>query len=145
MDSRRCRSGILQGTVTLFSELLKPLMTTAVMNNISYIGSVLIFCVGINLLWGQQNSRGQSLASTGNWRGLGRLLIGQMMVGLRVLRHPVGNFDLIEQLTQGCIMIIAAVDEVEGKALVRGILDRPIADVAAGPIVSLDQLAGVKC
>ena len=45
--------GILQGTVTLFSELLKPLMTTAVMNNISYIGSVLIFCVGINLLWGQ--------------------------------------------------------------------------------------------
>lgn len=46
--------GILQGTVTLFSELLKPLMTTAVMNNISYIGSVLIFCVGINLLWGNK-------------------------------------------------------------------------------------------
>ena len=62
-----------------------------------------------------------------------------------MLRHPVGNFDLIEQLTQGWIMIIAAVDEVEGKALVRGIFDRPIADVAAGPIVSLDQLAGVKC
>lgn len=46
--------GILQGTVTLFSELLKPLMTTAVMNNISYIGSVLTFCVGINLLWGNK-------------------------------------------------------------------------------------------
>ena len=46
--------GILQGMVTLFSELLKPLMTTAVMNNISYIGSVLIFCVGINLLWGNK-------------------------------------------------------------------------------------------
>ena len=45
---------ILQGMVTLFSELLKPLMTTAVMNNISYIGSVLIFCVGINLLWGNK-------------------------------------------------------------------------------------------
>lgn len=67
-----------------------------------------------------------------------------MTVGLRVLRHPVGNFDLIEQLTQGWIMIIAAVDEVESKALVRGILDRPIADVAAGPIVSLDQLVGGK-
>ena len=24
------------------------------MNNISYIGSVLIFCVGINLLWGNK-------------------------------------------------------------------------------------------
>lgn len=111
--------GILQGTVTLFSELLKPLMTTAVMNNISYIGSVLIFCVGINLY--------------------------QTTMESRLLRHPIGNFNLIEQLTQGWIMIIAAVDEVEGKALVRGILDRPIADVAAGPIVSLDQLAGVKC
>lgn len=53
----------------------------------------------------------------------------------RLLRHPIGNFNLIEQLTQGWIMIIAAVDEVEGKALVRGILDRPIADVAAGLII----------
>lgn len=43
--------GILQGSVTLCSELLKPLMTTAVMNNISYVGSILIFCVGVNLLW----------------------------------------------------------------------------------------------
>ncbi|MDM8220357.1 MULTISPECIES: DUF554 domain-containing protein [Limosilactobacillus] len=46
--------GILQGTVTLFSELLKPVMTTAVMNNISYVGSILIFCVGVNLFWGNK-------------------------------------------------------------------------------------------
>ena len=46
--------GVLQGTVTLFSELLKPVMTTAVMNNISYVGSILIFCVGVNLFWGNK-------------------------------------------------------------------------------------------
>jgi uncharacterized membrane protein YqgA involved in biofilm formation len=29
-------------------------MTTAVMNNISYVGSILIFCVGVNLFWGNK-------------------------------------------------------------------------------------------
>lgn len=42
---------ILQGGVTLCSGLLKPLMTDTALNYLSMTGSVLIFCVGLNLLW----------------------------------------------------------------------------------------------
>lgn len=42
---------ILQGGVTLCSGLLKPLMTDNALNYLSLTGSVLIFCVGLNLLW----------------------------------------------------------------------------------------------
>lgn len=42
---------ILQGTITAASGLLKPLMTDTSLNYLSMTGSVLIFCVGINLLW----------------------------------------------------------------------------------------------
>ena len=43
--------GILQGGVTLLSTFLRPLMTSAAQSNLSMIGSILIFCVGLNLLW----------------------------------------------------------------------------------------------
>ena len=43
--------GILQGGVTLLATLLRPLMTEAAQSNLSMIGSILIFCVGINLVW----------------------------------------------------------------------------------------------
>ena len=43
--------GILQGGVTLLSTFLRPLMTPAAQTNLSMIGSILIFCVGINLVW----------------------------------------------------------------------------------------------
>ena len=43
--------GILQGSVTLLSTFLRPLMTPAAQTNLSMIGSILIFCVGINLVW----------------------------------------------------------------------------------------------
>ena len=43
--------GILQGSVTLLSTLLRPLMTPTAQSNLSMIGSILIFCVGINLVW----------------------------------------------------------------------------------------------
>lgn len=43
--------GILQGGVTLLATLLRPLMTEAAQCNLSMIGSILIFCVGINLVW----------------------------------------------------------------------------------------------
>ena len=46
--------GILQGSMTLLSSLMRPVMTAAVINNISYVGSILIFCVGINLLFGKK-------------------------------------------------------------------------------------------
>lgn len=44
---------ILQGSVTVLARLLQPLMTAAALWNLSMIGSVLIFCVGINLVWGK--------------------------------------------------------------------------------------------
>ena len=46
--------GILQGSVTALSVVLKPIMTEAALGNLSYVGSVLIFCVGINLVWGKK-------------------------------------------------------------------------------------------
>ena len=46
--------GILQGTVTLLAKLISPIVTDAAMANLSFIGSILIFCVGINLVWGKK-------------------------------------------------------------------------------------------
>lgn len=46
--------GILQGSVTALSVVLKPIMTDAALGNLSYVGSVLIFCVGVNLVWGKK-------------------------------------------------------------------------------------------
>ncbi len=43
--------GLLQGAVTVLATVIAPLMTDAAMNNLSYIGNILIACVGINLLW----------------------------------------------------------------------------------------------
>ena len=44
---------VLEGSVTLLSSLLRPLMTDVAMANLSLIGSILIFCVGVNLVWGK--------------------------------------------------------------------------------------------
>lgn len=46
--------GLLQGSVTALSVVLKPIMTEAALSNLSYVGSVLIFCVGLNLVWGKK-------------------------------------------------------------------------------------------
>ena len=43
--------GALQGTVTALATLLHPIMTTAALANLSLVGSALIFCVGVNLIW----------------------------------------------------------------------------------------------
>lgn len=44
---------VLQGSVTLLSRLLAPVMTDAAIAAISFTGSILIFCVGLNLIWGK--------------------------------------------------------------------------------------------
>ena len=44
--------GIFQGTITLLAGFLQPLMTDTALTNLSYIGNILIFCVGINLMFG---------------------------------------------------------------------------------------------
>ena len=45
---------VLQGSVTALAGLVKPLMTDAALANLSLVGNVLIFCVGINLVWGKK-------------------------------------------------------------------------------------------
>lgn len=40
-----------QGLITAFARLIKPLMTDGALANLSLIGSILIFCVGVNLVW----------------------------------------------------------------------------------------------
>ena len=46
--------GLLQGSVTALSVILKPIMTETALSNLSYVGSILIFCVGLNLVWGKK-------------------------------------------------------------------------------------------
>ena len=43
---------VLQGGVTLCAKLVDPIFTPAVIANLSYLGSMLIFCVGVNLAFG---------------------------------------------------------------------------------------------
>ena len=45
---------VLQGVVTLLARAIEPLLTTEALNNLSLVGSSLIFCVGINLIWGKK-------------------------------------------------------------------------------------------
>lgn len=42
---------LFQGSFTLLAILIEPIMTEAALANISLIGSMLIFCIGINLIW----------------------------------------------------------------------------------------------
>ena len=45
---------VFQGSMTALARLVKPLMTEAALDNLSLIGSLLIFCVGVNLVWGKR-------------------------------------------------------------------------------------------
>lgn len=45
---------ILQGSVTLLSRFIKAILTAGALTNMSLIGSILIFCVGLNLVWGKK-------------------------------------------------------------------------------------------
>ena len=42
---------VLQGAMTVLAVVLSGFMTDAVLNNLSLVGNILIFCVGINLVW----------------------------------------------------------------------------------------------
>ena len=44
---------LFQGSITLFAQILSPLMTAQAIANLSLVGSILIFCVGVNLVWGK--------------------------------------------------------------------------------------------
>ena len=43
--------GLFQGGITLCAGFLAPVITDEAMVYLSFVGSILIFCVGINLLW----------------------------------------------------------------------------------------------
>ena len=45
---------ILQGLVTALAKVIEPVMNDASLLNLSMIGSIMIFCVGINLVWGKR-------------------------------------------------------------------------------------------
>ena len=45
---------IWEGALTLLATTVKPVMTDLAMSYLSLVGSVLIFCVGLNLVWGKK-------------------------------------------------------------------------------------------
>ena len=45
---------VFEGLITVFAYFIKPIMTDLAMNYLSLIGSILIFCVGLNLVWGKK-------------------------------------------------------------------------------------------
>lgn len=54
---------LLQGSMTLLARIIAPIMTEAALFNLSLVGSVLIFCVGINLVFGKKISVANLLPS----------------------------------------------------------------------------------
>ena len=42
---------LFEGAITLLAVMIEPIMTETALNYISFIGSILIFCVGVNLVW----------------------------------------------------------------------------------------------
>ena len=45
---------IFQGSITILAGFMRAIMTEAALANLSLVGNVLIFCVGINLVWGKK-------------------------------------------------------------------------------------------
>ena len=43
-----------EGAITLLARVISPIMTETAIAYLSLIGSVLIFCVGVNLVWGKK-------------------------------------------------------------------------------------------
>ena len=43
--------GIFQGTITFFAGTLEPFITELALKNLSLVGNILIFCVGVNLMF----------------------------------------------------------------------------------------------
>ena len=42
---------IFQGSITVLARFVEPIMTPQALTNLSLVGSILIFCVGVNLVW----------------------------------------------------------------------------------------------
>lgn len=46
--------GIWQGSITLFARVLEPVLTSQIIGDLSFVGNMLIFCVGVNLAFGKK-------------------------------------------------------------------------------------------
>ena len=55
---------LFQGTITLFARFLQPVMTAQATANLSLTGSILVFCVGVNLIWDQQRLKVANMLPT---------------------------------------------------------------------------------
>lgn len=42
---------LFEGSITLLARLIAPFLTAAAISNLSLVGAILIFCVGVNLVW----------------------------------------------------------------------------------------------
>ena len=45
---------LFEGAITVFARIISPVMTETAVAYLSLIGAVLIFCVGLNLVWGKK-------------------------------------------------------------------------------------------
>ena len=55
---------IFQGLVTLFARFLQPIMTAQATSNLALTGSILVFCVGVNLVWDKQHLKVANMLPT---------------------------------------------------------------------------------
>ena len=53
--------GLWQGSITLFAEACAPLLTDRVISDVSAVGNTLLFCLGINLIFGNRIRIGNML------------------------------------------------------------------------------------
>lgn len=56
---------VYQGSITLLTVLIGPILGDVLISQISFIGSVLIFCVGINIAFGKRLNVGNMLPALG--------------------------------------------------------------------------------
>lgn len=45
---------VFEGLITLLARLIAPVITDSAIASLSLVGSILIFCVGVNLVWGKK-------------------------------------------------------------------------------------------
>lgn len=45
---------VFQGLITLFARVIEPFLSPEALSNLSLMGSILIFCIGINLVFGKK-------------------------------------------------------------------------------------------
>ncbi len=55
---------LFEGGITVLARIVAPIMTDLAISYLSFIGSILIFCVGINLVWGKKVKVANMLPAT---------------------------------------------------------------------------------